>query len=108
MTLPILVTEDAQRDLADIHSYIAAHDGEARADSIVDGIQTTLQKLARFPLRREYPPELAAIGMRDFRQAHFKPYRMIYQVSAKAIYVLVVADGRRDMKVLLQRRLLSG
>lgn len=106
MTLPVLVTQGAQDDLSDIYSYIASHDSEAMADKILDGIQAVLQKLARFPLRGEYPPELVTLGIRDFRQAHFKPYRMIYQVGAEAIYVLVIADGRRDLQTLLQRRLL--
>jgi len=35
-----------------------------------------------------------------------KPYRIIYRVMAENVYVLVIADGRRDMQALLQRRLL--
>ncbi|RPJ74031.1 MAG: type II toxin-antitoxin system RelE/ParE family toxin, partial [Desulfobacteraceae bacterium] len=36
----------------------------------------------------------------------FKPYRIIYRVMDKNVYVLLVVDGRRDMQSLLQRRLL--
>ena len=36
----------------------------------------------------------------------FKPYRIIYRVMGDGVYVLVIADGRRDMRALLQRRLL--
>jgi toxin ParE1/3/4 len=37
----------------------------------------------------------------------FKPYRIIYRVRKKTIYVYLVADGRRDMQSLLARRLLG-
>jgi hypothetical protein len=35
------------------------------------------------------------------------PYRSIYRVLDKNVYVLLIADGRRDMQSLLQRRLLD-
>lgn len=56
----------------------------------------------------KYPKELASLGMRQFRQVHHKPYRMNYQVGREAVTVFLIADGRRDMQALLQRRLLSG
>jgi toxin ParE1/3/4 len=107
MKYSVLVTEDAQRDLDDIHAYIASQDGLARADAVLDGLGAVLAKLAKFPNRGEYPAELLALGMRQFRQVHYKPYRAIYQVTGSDIHVLVVADGRRDMQGLLQRRLLA-
>jgi toxin ParE1/3/4 len=47
-----------------------------------------------------------AIGLREYREILGKPYRIIYRVMAENVYVLVIADGRRDMQALLQRRLL--
>lgn len=107
MTRSVQLTDNALRDLDDIHAYIAAGDGTPRADQVVDGIATVLAKLSTFPERGEVPKELATLGMRHFRQVHHKPYRMIYQVEPKTVTVLLVADGRRDMQVLLQRRLLG-
>ncbi|MBI2384338.1 MAG: type II toxin-antitoxin system RelE/ParE family toxin [Gammaproteobacteria bacterium] len=107
MSRPILLTEDAVRDLDDIHAFVAAHDGVARADRLVDGIGGVLTKLAGFPERGEYPKELASLGIRQFRQVHHKPYRMICQTTDEAITVMLIADGRRDMQSLLQRRLLG-
>ena len=37
----------------------------------------------------------------------FKPYRIVYQVLGETVYVMLIADGRRDMQALLQRRLLG-
>lgn len=46
------------------------------------------------------------LGIRDFRQVAFKPYRVLYRVIGQKVYIHVVADGRRDMQTLLARRLL--
>jgi len=63
--------------------------------------------LSEFPERGAYPKELLALGVREYREIFFKPYRIIYRVLDKNVYVLLIADGRRDMQSLLQRRLLD-
>ncbi len=65
-----------------------------------------VEGLASFPERGSYPKELLALGVKEYRQVFFKPYRMIYRVVDKRVYVYVIADGRRDMQSLLARRLL--
>ena len=45
--------------------------------------------------------------IKEYREVHFKPYRIVYRVSDGAVHVLMIADGRRDMEALLQRRLLE-
>jgi toxin ParE1/3/4 len=46
--------------------------------------------------------------MRDFRQVFFKPYRVIYRIRDRSVFIYLIADGRRDMQPLLARRLLGG
>ena len=53
------------------------------------------------------PPELQTIGMRDYRQIVSAPYRIIYRPIETTVFVVVIADGRRDMATLLERRLLA-
>jgi toxin ParE1/3/4 len=53
------------------------------------------------------PKELDALGIREFRQILVESYRLIYRLSGKIVFVMVIADGRRDMQALLERRLLS-
>lgn len=107
MKFVVELTEGAELDLADIHEFVGRHDGWLRADKLLDGIQSVLDKLGDFPERGEHPPELLALGIKQFRQVHHKPYRMIYQVTPGMVSVLLVVDGRRDFQTLLQRRLLS-
>jgi len=44
--------------------------------------------------------------MSEFREAHYKPYRVIYRIVDTQVIVYCVVDGRRDMQSFLQRRLL--
>jgi toxin ParE1/3/4 len=52
------------------------------------------------------PPELEKIGMREFREIIFKPYRIIYSLVKSQVFVYCVLDGRRDLQDLLEERLL--
>ena len=52
--------------------------------------------------------ELRLLGIKEYPQAFFKPYRIIYRVIDEQVVVYVIADGRRDMQTLLSRRLLGG
>jgi toxin ParE1/3/4 len=103
----VLVTAAAARDIADIHAYVAKQDGDRRASQLLDRIEAVLGKLAKLPLRGNHPKELAALGIRDYRETRFKPYRVIYRVIEDSVYVLLVIDGGRDMQSLLARRLLE-
>jgi hypothetical protein len=58
------------------------------------------------PDRGTHPKELIAFGIREYREIFFKPYRIIYRVMNKNVYILLIADGRRDMQTALQRRLI--
>ena len=65
-----------------------------------------MKALERFPERGRHPAELLTLGIREYRETFFKPYRIIYYVDGKRVYVALIADGRRDMQALLERRLL--
>lgn len=105
MRFEVLLTADAVRDLEEIHAYIAEHDAPAKADYVLDRIEEAVESLAAFPERGSQPKELASLGMRDFRQVFFKPYRVIYRVVGQRVYIYLIADGRREMQTLLARRL---
>jgi len=100
-------TPGARKDLRNIHDYISRHDSPEKANYVARKILEAALSLRELPHRGVYPPELLAIGKRDYRQVFFKPYRILYRVRGDSIYIAVVADGRRDMQSLLARRLLS-
>ena len=107
MAREVFVTDDATRDLYAIFDYIAEHDSPTKARHVFDGLEAAIEALAEFPERGAYPKELVALGIRDYREVHFKPYRIVYRVLGQEVYVYLVADGRREMQALLTRRLLG-
>jgi toxin ParE1/3/4 len=107
MPFAVLLTVDAARDLEDLYQYIAVHDAPGKADHVLTNIEKVFGSLSEFPERGVYPKELLALGIRDYREIFFKPYRLIYRVAGDVVHVFLIADGRRDMQTLLQRRLLS-
>jgi len=108
MRFDVRFTAGAERDLEEIHDYIAHADSAASAGHVLDELQKLCSDLASFPLRGSYPPALTAIGIRDFRQVAFKAYLVVYRVVDRTVFIHLVADGRRDMQALLARRLLAG
>jgi toxin ParE1/3/4 len=104
----VLLTRGAERDLESLYDYIAEFDTPANADAVLDKLLQTLDDLAKFPERGNFPKELAAIGVQEYLQAFFKPYRVVYRIIARQVYIYLIADGRRDMQALLARRLLGG
>jgi len=103
----VLLTQGAEQDLESIYDYIAEFDCKANADRVLDRLLDIVESLSSFPERGAYPKELIALGIRDYRQTAFKPYRVIYRVIGQKVYIYVIADGRRDMQSLLSRRLLG-
>lgn len=103
----VLLTAGAERDLEDIYDYIAETDSPDKADHVLDRLLEAAESLAAFPERGSHPKELLALGIREYRQTFFKPYRVIYRVIGNQVFIYLIADGRRDMQALLSRRLLG-
>ena len=103
----VLLTAGAEQDLESIHDYIAEFDGVAGANHVLDELLDVVKSLSRFPQSGSYPKELAGLGIKEYRQTFFKPYRVIYRVTGSQVIVYLIADGRRDMQSVLARRLLG-
>ena len=106
MPLTVLLTDDAARDLEDLYDYISSHDVPGKAAHVLEHIENLLNSLSENPRRGAYPRELIAVGLREYHEIFFKPYRIIYRIIENNVFVLLIADGRRDLQSLLQRRLL--
>ena len=107
MAHSVVLTDDALGDLDDLCSYVAAKDSVSSAGYVLDRIEKALNKLSDLTERGRHPPELAALGIRTYREVFFKPYRLIYRVEKRRVVVFLIADGRRDLQSLLVRRLLK-
>ena|SRR6218665_1951086 len=103
----VLFTAGAEQDLESIYDYIAEYDCVANANHVLDQLTKIVQQLSKLPERGSYPKELTALGIKEYRQVTFKPYRVIYRTIGTQVIIYLIADGRRDMQSLLSRRLLG-
>jgi toxin ParE1/3/4 len=90
-----------------IHDYIADFDCLANANYVLDELMAIVDRQSRFSERGSFPKELVALGIKEYRQASYKPYRVIYRVIDSQVVIYRIADGRRDMQSVLTRRLLG-
>ena len=103
----VLLTDGAEQDLEAIHDYISEFDCVANANHVLDQLMEVVESLSRLPERGSYPKELVGLGIKEYRQTLFKPYRVIYRVIGSQVIIYLIADGRRDMQSVLARRLLG-
>lgn len=101
------LTQGADGDLEAIFDYLSENRSRDDAEALLDAFVGKIETLEQFPLRGNVPKELEALGIKEFRQLLLHPYRLIYRVTGNRVFVLVIADGRRDMQALLERRLLG-
>jgi len=107
MSFEVFLTADAVRDIEELYQYIARHDAPGKAQNVLTKIEKTFNSLSKTPERGVRPKELLALGIHEYREVFFKPYRLIYRIIGDRVYILLIVDGRRDMQSLLQRRLLE-
>jgi toxin ParE1/3/4 len=101
----VRLTEDAAGDLEELGSFLLHREGPLRANEILDRLEDLIEALGRLPTRGKVPPELARLGIAEFRQVVMGPWRIVYRVDGRVVHVMLIADGRRDMQTLLLRRL---
>lgn len=106
MTYDVLLTGNAEIDLQELYEYIAHSDSVGAADHLLDRLEEVASTLAGDPSRGSTPKELRSLGLGEYRQVFFKPYRVVYRVLDQRVVIYLIADGRRNMQSLLSRRLL--
>ena len=102
----VRLAEDAEHDLIDIYRYIALNDSVEKAAYVLDQLESLCARLTELPERGHPPHELDRIGVMNYREVNFKPYRVIYELIKQDVYIHCILDGRRDIQSLLERRLI--
>ncbi len=106
MKYEVFLSTDAERDVLDICSFLEDKVTSVRTDDLFDGLKNTLLSLEEFPERGHYTPELEKIHVRDYREIHFRIYRIIYRIIGQNIYIHAVLDGRRNLADILFERII--
>ena len=103
-THPVLWTSVAERDLKAIIEYIAA-DSPRNALEILHRIKAQAAGLQALPERGRVVPELQDQGIVQYRELIIPPWRLIYRISTREIYVLSVIDSRQNVEDILLKRM---
>lgn len=99
-------SETAEKDLLAIIRYIA-DDSPSRAYEVFKGVRRKISGLRSFPERGRVVPELQEQGITQYHELIVGPWRIIYRISKKQVYVLSVLDSRRSVEDILLRRLID-
>ncbi len=106
MKYKVNFVSDAEEDLFEIYKYVYLNYSEDNAEKLYSKLQEKCLLLQEFPERGHVPPELDLLEVSDFLEIHYKPYRIIYRIIKREVFIHCIIDGRRDIQKLLQERLL--
>jgi toxin ParE1/3/4 len=101
----VMWSETAEKDLLAIVQYTA--NSPPRAYEVFEEIKRTAASLRSFPERGRIVPEFQEHGIIQYHQLLSGPWRIIYRVSNRDVYVLSVIDSRRSVEDILLRRLVD-
>jgi toxin ParE1/3/4 len=99
-------SDTAERDLIAIIEYIA-DDSPSRAYDVFKEVRRKASSLHSFPERGRVVPELQNQGITQYHELIVGPWRIIYRISKKTVYVLSVLDARRSVEDILLGRLVG-
>lgn len=97
-------TASARQDLREIIHYIA-EDSTTNALQQLERIECRAKSLNRNPNRGRLVPELLSIGISTYREMVIRPWRLLYRVEGKHVYVIALLDSRRNLADILLERL---
>ena len=107
MNFNVYIISDAEEDILSIYQYVSMNDSAKSAEYLLSKIEEKCMSLREYPNRGHVPPELERMGVFNYREIHFKPYRIIYEVIESNVFVHCVLDGRRSLQELLEMRILK-
>ncbi len=97
---------EGEEDLFQIYKYVFLNDSENNAEKLYLKLREKCLLLQKFPERGHIPSELSLLEVRDFLEIHCKPYRIIYRVIKREVFIHCIIDGRRNIQEILAERLL--
>ena len=102
-TFSVVYASSAAGDLERIASFIA-RDSAARALAALERIERCAESLSSQPWRGRVVPELARLGISEFRELVARPFRIVYRVEARLVRVYAVLDGRSNLREIFLAR----
>jgi toxin ParE1/3/4 len=98
-------TTVAENDLKDVIRYISIRN-PLNAQKILKKIKLKASNLYTYPERGRIVPELQEQGISQYRELIISPWRLIYRIAEKEVYVLSLLDSRQNVEDILLNRLI--
>ena len=98
--------EVAGRDLERIVDFIAA-ESPVQARASLERIEAAAGALVQFPARGRVVPELKWQGIDRYRELQVPPWRVVYRIEGRRVFVVAVLDSRRSLEDVLLDRFLE-
>jgi plasmid stabilization system protein ParE len=102
----VIWSEPARQDVMAIVDYIAA-DAPLNAEKSLDRLEARAATRDLLPDRGRVVPELQAEGITTIRELIERPWRILYEFDGKAVTIVGVFDGRRQLATVLMERFLQ-
>ncbi len=103
------ITRAAEGDIESAVGYLLSQGADGAALELWQAFDEAFTSLKALPLRGHFSPELEEHPDKRIREIHVSVYRLIYRIIENDVYILFMADGRRDIqKTLLERVLRFG
>ncbi len=102
----VIWTESAVSDLESIIEYIAENNPLA-AKTLLARIQKQVDTLSYSPQRGRHIPELREQGILLYRELIISPWRIMYRIQGKTVYVMAIIDSRRNVEDILLEKLIK-
>ncbi len=102
----VVWTNVAENDLKEIIDFISI-DSPQNALKILKSIKQKASNLYTLPERGRIVPELQGQGIFQYRELIIPPWRLMYRIAERKVYVLSVIDSRRNVEDILLARLVG-
>lgn len=104
MTRKLVRSEAAVDDMLAIVDDVCAALGGVAALAVDERLDAAIESLNELGDRGRVVPELRVRGITTYREIISLPYRIIYRVEAREVWIVAVLDHRRDLDTLLHER----
>jgi toxin ParE1/3/4 len=105
MRYEVLLLESAVKDLEGIYQFLKQRTSREAAFKEIEALEAACASLSENPGRGGPPDELERINTLEYRQIVSNPFRIIYQVVEKNVFVFGIIHGKRNIGDILRKRL---
>jgi Plasmid stabilization system protein len=102
----VYIPSSAITDIQEIVDYIA-EDNPTISLEVLNRLEKRINSLKEYPERGRVVPELLGQNIVEYHEIIENPWRIIYTIKNKNVFILTILDGRRNVQDILLRKLMN-